>query len=103
MKRGNLTIALSLALVFLSGAAVGAFSSRLFSTTAVSAEVQPKRKTPEDYRREYIDEMRAGSGLIGMAVLSGSDRFLPRAFAVRICTDVCAASRRRIPTRESRA
>lgn len=57
MKRSNLTIALYICLVFLSGVAVGGFGMRLYSGSPVKAAAQ--RKTSEDYRREYLDEMRS--------------------------------------------
>lgn len=63
MKRGNLTIAFYLLMVFGGGALVGAFGHRAYTVKTVSAEV--KRKTPEDFRREYMDEMRSRVKLSG--------------------------------------
>jgi Spy/CpxP family protein refolding chaperone len=55
MRRTTLTTALYLALVFLSGAVVGAFALRLYTLKSVSAS---NPKTPEEYRRQYVAEMR---------------------------------------------
>jgi len=56
MKKSNLTIAIYLLLVFSGGVAVGGFGHRLYTVKAVSAET--KRKTPEEYRRAYMTEMK---------------------------------------------
>jgi hypothetical protein len=56
MKRGNFTIAMYLLLVFAGGVAVGGFGHRLYTVKEVSATT--KRKTPEEYRRSYMQEMR---------------------------------------------
>lgn len=56
MKRGNFTIAMYLLLVFAGGVAVGGFGHRLYTVKGVSATT--KRKTPEEYRRSYMREMR---------------------------------------------
>lgn len=56
MKRSNLTIALYLLLVFAGGVAVGGFGHRLYTVKTVSATT--KRKTPEEYRRAYMQEMK---------------------------------------------
>lgn len=56
MKRSNLTIALYLLLVFAGGVAVGGFGHRLYTVNTVSATT--KRKTPEEYRRAYMQEMK---------------------------------------------
>ena len=55
MRRTTLTTALYLLLVFLSGAVVGAFALRLYTLKSVSAS---NPKTPEEYRRQYVAEMR---------------------------------------------
>ena len=55
MRRTTLTTALYLALVFLSGAVVGAFALRLYTLKSGSAS---NPKTPEEYRRQYVAEMR---------------------------------------------
>ena len=56
MKRSNLTIALYLLLVFAGGVAVGGFGHRIYTVKTVSATT--KRKTPEEYRKAYMDEMK---------------------------------------------
>lgn len=56
MNRSSLTIASYLLLVFAGGAAVGAFGHRLYTVNDVSATTA--RKTPEEYRRAYIAEMK---------------------------------------------
>ena len=56
MKRSNLTIAMYVLLVFSGGVAVGGFGHRLYTVKTVSAT--SKRKTPEDYRRAYMAEMK---------------------------------------------
>ena len=57
MKRNNLTIALYILLVFAGGVAVGGFGHRLYTVKSVSA-VSNKRKSPEEYRRAYMLEMK---------------------------------------------
>lgn len=56
MKRGNFTIAMYLLLVFAGGVAAGGFGYRLYTVKTVTATT--KRKTPEEYRRSYMREMR---------------------------------------------
>ena len=56
MPRSDRRIGLYLILVFLSGVAVGAGGLHLVRGSAVSAS-GPARKTPEEYRREYVREM----------------------------------------------
>lgn len=55
MKRSSLTIALYVLLVFAGGIGVGAFGHHIYTVKTVSAT--SKKKTPEDYRRAYMDEM----------------------------------------------
>ncbi len=57
MKRSNLSLVLSLFLVFGSGAVVGALGHRYYMASAVKA-APPAPKSPEDYRKAYTDEMR---------------------------------------------
>ena len=52
MKRRTLSTSLYVLLVFLSGAVVGGFAHRLYMVNTVSAK-------PDEYRRKYMDEMRA--------------------------------------------
>lgn len=55
-KRSNLTTAIYLFIVFLSGILVGAFGHRLYMVnTVLSVNRQPR--TPEEYRRRYVEEM----------------------------------------------
>jgi len=56
MKRSNLTIALYVLLVFAGGVAVGGFGHHLYTVKSVSAT--SKSKSPEDYRRAYMAEMK---------------------------------------------
>jgi hypothetical protein len=56
MKRSNWTIAFYLLLVFAGGVAVGGFGHRLYTVKSVSAT--SVRKTPDDYRRAYMAEMK---------------------------------------------
>ena len=53
MRRATLATAVYLALLFLSGVAVGWFALRLYSG---SASVIPR--SPEEYRRRYVAELR---------------------------------------------
>jgi hypothetical protein len=56
MKRSSLSLALSLLLVFASGIAAGFFGRGYYeSTTVKAATVRPR--TPEDYRKAYVEEM----------------------------------------------
>ena len=57
MPKSRLSVLLSLLLVFLSGALVGGFSHKLYSTT-VSAGAPNRRLTPEDFRSRYVTDMR---------------------------------------------
>jgi len=52
MRRGTLITGLYLALLFLSGVAVGAFGLRLYTANSVSA------RNPDEFRRRYVAEMR---------------------------------------------
>jgi hypothetical protein len=56
MKRSNFSVVLYVLLVFLSGALVGAFGHRLYTTKTVSAK-SGKRPGPDEYRKRYMDEM----------------------------------------------
>lgn len=58
MKRSNPKIALYLGLVFASGLVVGGFGHRLYTVKSVSATTSAKKKTPDEYRSEYMAEMR---------------------------------------------
>ncbi len=58
MKRPGLTAVVYLVLVFLSGALVGGFGHRLYTQGTVSASSTAGR-SPEEYRKRYIGEMRS--------------------------------------------
>lgn len=51
-------------------------------------------QTREVVGEYYVDEVRAGGGLIGIAVMSGASTTLPKAFANRVCSDIL---RRKVP------
>jgi len=57
MNRSSLTIGFYLLLVFAGGVAVGGFGHRLYTVKEVSA-TSAVRKTPEEYRRAYMTEMK---------------------------------------------
>lgn len=57
MRRSNLSLVLSLLLVFASGAVVGALGHRYYSLNTVVAKGVPK--SPEEYRKEYMAEMQS--------------------------------------------
>jgi gas vesicle protein len=56
MSRSTLTIGFYLLLVFVGGVAVGGVGHRLYTVKDVSATT--KRKTPEQYRHDYMAEMK---------------------------------------------
>ena len=58
MKRSNVLIAIYLILIFTSGIVVGAFASRLYWATPVMSKQSPPRPNPEEYRRQYVNEMQ---------------------------------------------
>lgn len=55
MKRSNLSATLYILLVFVSGMVVGALAHHLYAMRAVSASTV---KTPEEWRRKYVEDMR---------------------------------------------
>ena len=57
MKRSSLSTGVYLLLVFLSGIVVGVFANRLYVMNSVSANANPK--SPEEWRRKYVAEMRS--------------------------------------------
>jgi uncharacterized protein YnzC (UPF0291/DUF896 family) len=57
MKRSQLAVALYAVLTFASGALVGIVGHRLYVTAG--AREQPGRRSPDDFRRRYIEEMRS--------------------------------------------
>ncbi|MFB3825481.1 MAG: hypothetical protein ACE15B_01885 [Bryobacteraceae bacterium] len=57
MRRSSLSAGLYVLLVFLSGALVGAFAYRLYMVNTVNSASRRPR-SPDEYRRSYIQEMR---------------------------------------------
>ena len=57
MRRSNLSLALSLLVVFASGAVVGVLGHRYYSLNTVVAKGAPK--SPEEYRKQYMGEMQS--------------------------------------------
>jgi len=57
MKLTKLSVALYVALLFLSGVAVGAFGYRLYTVAPVSASNAPANAA--EYRKKYLNEMQA--------------------------------------------
>ena len=55
MRRNSFTTVLYLAILFLSGVAVGAFGLRLYTLNSVRAGGRPN---PEEFKRKYIAELR---------------------------------------------
>ncbi|MGE5647344.1 MAG: hypothetical protein ACM336_16300 [Acidobacteriota bacterium] len=58
MKRSNISIAIYMALVFLSGVVLGGVGDRLFSVHSVSA-TKGNPCTADAVRRRYVDELTA--------------------------------------------
>ena len=56
MRRSNLTVALYMLAVFISGGLVGAFGHKLYTVRTVDASSQ--RRSPAEFRQRYINEMR---------------------------------------------
>lgn len=56
MKRGNLSVGLYMLAVFLTGALVGAFGHKLYTVRSVDAA--PQRRSPAEFRKQYVNEMR---------------------------------------------
>jgi Spy/CpxP family protein refolding chaperone len=57
MKRSNLMITISMLAVLLSGIAVGGVGYRLYTVKSVLAPTAPK--SPEEFRKKYLEEMQA--------------------------------------------
>ena len=55
MKKSTVSAALYVALVFVSGIAVGGFGHWLYASSSVSATA--RRPSPEEYRRKYVEEL----------------------------------------------
>ena len=58
MKRPNLAAAVYLLLVFLSGVLVGGFAYRLYTLNTVVASTSKAPRSPEEYRKRVVEEMR---------------------------------------------
>ena len=67
MRRSGFSTARYVLLVFLSGAVVGGFAHRLYMMNSVKAAeaIVPRRPSPEEWRRQYVDEMRTRLSLDG--------------------------------------
>lgn len=64
MPKSRLSAFVSLLLVFLSGALVGAFGHRLYMVSTVTAVRQPTpRLTPEEARKRQIEDVKQKVGL----------------------------------------
>ena len=63
MKRSQLTIALSMLTVFLSGSVVGAFAHRLYMVRSTTADAPAQRRSPSEFRQRYLNEMKMRLGL----------------------------------------
>ncbi len=57
MKRSNLVLAAYLLAVFLSGGVVGYLGHYLFVARTTGEKAAPR--SPDDYRRKYVEEMRS--------------------------------------------
>ncbi len=66
MKRTQYSLILSLLLVFASGTVVGAFGLHLYTAKTVTAT---SRKSPEEFRRAYVEDLRTRLGLNADQVL----------------------------------
>jgi len=60
MRLSKTTVSLYVLLIFLSGAALGALGSRLYTVNSVSTAAVRK---PEEYRKRYLNEMQTRLGL----------------------------------------
>lgn len=58
MKLSRATIALYVGLVFACGAVVGFFANRLYTASAVNANVQKNPPTPEEVRRYVVGQLQ---------------------------------------------
>jgi hypothetical protein len=56
MRLSRLSISLYIALIFLSGVALGVFGHRLYAVTTVSSSAVRK---PEEFRKRYVSEMQS--------------------------------------------
>jgi hypothetical protein len=58
MRRSTASTWIYLVLVFASGAALGVFSDRIYTSSTVVAKSNPPRNEPGEFRRRVVDEMR---------------------------------------------
>jgi hypothetical protein len=77
MKRSTTSTWFYLVLVFASGAALGVFSDRIYTSSTVIAKSNPPRSDPGDFRRKVVDEMRTRLKLDANQV-SGLNEILDR-------------------------
>jgi hypothetical protein len=70
MKLSGRTIALYVGLIFASGILVGAYGHRFVQVTAVSANV---RRNPEEFRKQFMAEMKSRLVLSGDQVTQLND------------------------------
>ena len=68
MKPARISTILYLLLVFLSGCLVGFVGSRLY--TAKTAIAAPARKSPEEFRKHFVEELRGRLKLDAQQVVS---------------------------------
>lgn len=57
MRRSNTAIAVWMLAVFLTGTAVGAFGHRLYTVKSVIASPAQPPRSPDEWRRQFMDEM----------------------------------------------
>ena len=58
MKRSSLSTWIYLLLVFSSGAALGVFSDKIYTTKTVSAKSNAPTRDPNDSKRRHMEEMK---------------------------------------------
>ncbi len=79
MPKSKLSAALSVLLVFFSGAVLGAFTYRLYSLPAVQlvkdANVPPRKLSPEEWRKKYVADF-AGAVKLDEAQITGLNKIL---------------------------
>lgn len=59
MRLSRVAIAAYVAVVFLCGAVLGAFSFRLYTVSSVSAKSTQARPNPEQFRRDYLATLKS--------------------------------------------
>ncbi len=58
MTGSRVPVWLYLILVFAGGAGVGVFGDRLYTTEKVSADTRSGPRSPDEYRKRYIEELK---------------------------------------------